>query len=169
MAGSISSERSARMRATVPSSSAPTRRLYPTTSAGVYRCEFPGLGHDCPSATSQISTNTLKKCPTATVSGCRLTPSPIRSPSLFLDNVAQMDADAKLDAAFGRQAGVALNHAVLHFDAAAHGIHDAAELMRTPSPVRFTTRPLCTAMVGSIRSLRSARSRARVRSSSAPW
>ncbi|HWX32905.1 MAG TPA: adenylate/guanylate cyclase domain-containing protein [Steroidobacteraceae bacterium] len=38
---------------------------------------------------------------------------------------------------------------------------------RLPSPVRFTTRPLCTAMVGSIRSLRSARKRARVRSSSA--
>src|SRR4249920_2867054 len=40
--------------------------------------------------------------------------------------------------------------------------------MRTPSPVRLTTRPLCTAMVGSIRSLRSARSLARVRSSSEP-
>src|SRR5262250_1204332 len=38
----------------------------------------------------------------------------------------------------------------------------------TPSPVRFTTRPLWTATVGSIRSLRSARSLARVRSSSAP-
>ena len=31
-----------------------------------------------------------------------------------------------------------------------------------PSPVRLTTRPRCTAMVGSIRSLRSARSRARI-------
>ena len=38
----------------------------------------------------------------------------------------------------------------------------------TPSPVRLTTRPLCTEIVGSIRSLRSGRSRARVRSSSAP-
>src|SRR5271169_4804099 len=37
-----------------------------------------------------------------------------------------------------------------------------------PSPVRLTTRPLCTEIVGSIRSLRSARRRARVRSSSAP-
>src|SRR5438477_9449375 len=35
-----------------------------------------------------------------------------------------------------------------------------------PSPVRLMTRPLCTAMVGSIRSLRSARNLARVRSSS---
>ena len=40
--------------------------------------------------------------------------------------------------------------------------------MRMPSPVRLTTRPLCTAMVGSIRSLRRARSRASVRSSSEP-
>ena len=37
-----------------------------------------------------------------------------------------------------------------------------------PSPVRLTTRPWWTAIVGSIRSLRSARSRASVRSSSAP-
>src|SRR5271165_2593999 len=37
-----------------------------------------------------------------------------------------------------------------------------------PSPVRFTTRPLCTEIVGSMRSLRSALSRASVRSSSAP-
>src|SRR5262244_3160531 len=39
---------------------------------------------------------------------------------------------------------------------------------RTPSPVRFTTRPLWTAIVGSTRSLRRARSLANVRSSSAP-
>ncbi len=37
-----------------------------------------------------------------------------------------------------------------------------------PSPVRLNTRPLCTAMVGSITSLRSALSRAKVRSSSLP-
>ena len=36
--------------------------------------------------------------------------------------------------------------------------------MMLPSPVRLTTRPRCTEIVGSIRSLRSARSRARVRS-----
>jgi hypothetical protein len=39
-----------------------------------------------------------------------------------------MDADAKLDPALGRQARIALNHAVLHFDRAAHGIDDVAEL-----------------------------------------
>jgi len=39
-----------------------------------------------------------------------------------------MDADAELDAALGRQPGVALNHAVLHLDCAAHGVDHAAEL-----------------------------------------
>ena len=39
-----------------------------------------------------------------------------------------MDADAELDAAFRRQAGVALDHAVLHFDGAAHRVDHAAEL-----------------------------------------
>ena len=39
-----------------------------------------------------------------------------------------MDADAELDATFGRQAGVALDHAVLHFDRAAHRVDHAAEL-----------------------------------------
>ena len=39
-----------------------------------------------------------------------------------------MDADAKLDPPFGRQAGVALDHAVLHLDGAAHRIDDAAKL-----------------------------------------
>ena len=86
----------------------------------------------------------------------------------LLDHVAQMDADAKFDAPVGRDTGVALDHALLHFDGAVHGVDDAAKLDKAPSPVRLTTRPWCTAMVGSIRSLRSARSRASVRSSSAP-
>jgi hypothetical protein len=46
----------------------------------------------------------------------------------LLDDVAQMNADAELDASLERQAGVALNHAVLHFDRAAHRVHHAAEL-----------------------------------------
>ena len=46
----------------------------------------------------------------------------------LLDDVAEMNADAKLDAALGRQAGVALDHAGLHFDRAAHGVDHAAEL-----------------------------------------
>ena len=46
----------------------------------------------------------------------------------LLDDVAEMNADAELDAALGRQAGVALDQAVLHFDGAAHRVDHAAEL-----------------------------------------
>ena len=43
-----------------------------------------------------------------------------------------MDADAKFDATLGRQAGVALDHAVLYLDGAAHGVDHAPELNETP-------------------------------------
>ena len=46
----------------------------------------------------------------------------------LLDDVAEMNADAELDAALGRQAGVALDHAVLHLDGAAHRVDHAAKL-----------------------------------------
>ena len=46
----------------------------------------------------------------------------------LLHHVAQMDADAKLDAALGRKAGVALDHAILHLDGAPHGVNYAAKL-----------------------------------------
>jgi hypothetical protein len=59
----------------------------------------------------------------------------------LLNNVAQVNADAKVNALFGRQTRVALDHAGLHFDGAAHRIDDAAELDDEPSPVRLTTRP----------------------------
>ncbi len=52
----------------------------------------------------------------------------------FLDYVAQMDADAELDAAILRHAGIALDHAVLHLDGAAHGIDHTAELDQRPIP-----------------------------------
>ena len=39
-----------------------------------------------------------------------------------------MDADPEFDASLGRRAGVALDHAVLHFDRAAHRVDHAAEL-----------------------------------------
>ena len=39
-----------------------------------------------------------------------------------------MNADAKLDTLLGWQAGVALDHAGLHFDGAAHGVDHAAKL-----------------------------------------
>ena len=46
----------------------------------------------------------------------------------FLDDVAQMNADAKFDALFEHDARVALNHGVLHFECAAHCVDYAAEL-----------------------------------------
>lgn len=38
-----------------------------------------------------------------------------------------MDTVSKLDATFRRQAGIPLNHAVLDFDSAAHGVNDTSE------------------------------------------
>ena len=70
-----------------------------------------------------------------------LTPSPIRSPSAFLDDVANMNANAELDAALRRKAGVALDHAALYLDGTTHGVDYAAELNDAPSPVRLTMRP----------------------------
>ena len=46
----------------------------------------------------------------------------------LLDHVAEMDADAELDATLGRKPSIALDHAVLHLDGAAHGVDDASEL-----------------------------------------
>ncbi len=46
----------------------------------------------------------------------------------FLDHVAEMNADPELDALLGRQTGVALDHALLHFDGAVHGVDHAAKL-----------------------------------------
>ena len=46
----------------------------------------------------------------------------------LLDNIAKMNADAELDAALGRKASVALDHAVLHLDGAANGVDHAAKL-----------------------------------------
>jgi hypothetical protein len=45
----------------------------------------------------------------------------------LLNHIAEMDANAKLDATLGWDARVALNHAVLHLDGAAHSVNDAAE------------------------------------------
>jgi hypothetical protein len=46
----------------------------------------------------------------------------------LLDDIAEMHANAKLDPAFGRQVGVALDHAVLDLDRAAHRVDDAAKV-----------------------------------------
>ena len=45
----------------------------------------------------------------------------------LLDNVAEMNADTKFDAALRRKTCISLGHAALHFDSAAHGIDDAAK------------------------------------------
>ena len=82
------------------------------------------------------------------------------------DHVAEMDADPKFDALVRRDPSVALEHRPLDFNGAVHRVDDAATML--PSPVRLTTRPWCTEIVGSIKSLRSARRRASVLSSSAP-
>jgi hypothetical protein len=47
----------------------------------------------------------------------------------LLDHVAEMDADAEFDTALGGQSSIALDHAVLHFNGAAHGIDHAAEVV----------------------------------------
>ena len=46
----------------------------------------------------------------------------------LLDDVAQMNANAKQDPAVLWDAGIALDHGVLHLDGAAHGVDHAAEL-----------------------------------------
>ena len=46
----------------------------------------------------------------------------------LLDDVAEVDADAELDASVIGNAGVALDHAALQFDRAADCVDDAAEL-----------------------------------------
>ena len=45
----------------------------------------------------------------------------------LLDDVAKVDADAEDDAAILGHAGIALDHGVLNFDGAAHGVDDAAK------------------------------------------
>jgi hypothetical protein len=52
----------------------------------------------------------------------------------LLDDVANVDADAEFDPPFGREASVAFNEAVLHFDCAAHRIDHATKLDDAPVP-----------------------------------
>ena len=96
------------------------------------------------------------------------TPSPIRSPSLSsTTSPTCMPTRNSMRRSGGRPA---LRSTIPFCTSIAQ--RTASTTLRNstipPSPVRFTTRPLCTAIVGSIRSLRSARSRARIRSSSEP-
>ena len=75
-------------------------------------------------------TNTIWVCDTLKTSG-DIDAITHKITVTLLDNVAEMDADAKLDAALRWQAGVALDHAVLYLDGAAHGVNHAAELYET--------------------------------------
>ena len=86
----------------------------------------------------------------------------------LLDHVAEMDADAQFDAPSDRDARVALDHRVLNFNRAAHGVDHAAELDDEPVAGALEDAAVWTAIVGSTRSLRSARSRASVRSCPRP-
>ena len=60
----------------------------------------------------------------------------------LLDHVAEMNADAELDAAPWRQAGIALDEAVLHLDGAAHGVDDASELYEAAVAGSFDDAPV---------------------------
>src|SRR5271157_1896477 len=53
-----------------------------------------------------------------------------------------MNADAEFDAAVGRQADVALDETVLHFDRAAHRVDHAAELDETSVPGSLDDAPV---------------------------
>jgi hypothetical protein len=50
----------------------------------------------------------------------------------LLDHVAEMNADAELDALVRRDAGIAVDQAILHLDRAAHRVDHAAELDDEP-------------------------------------
>ncbi len=60
----------------------------------------------------------------------------------LLDNVTQMNADPELDAALGRQAGVALGQTILQLDRAAHGVDHAAELDKAAVPGSLENAPI---------------------------
>ena len=51
---------------------------------------------------------------------------------LLDDDVADIDADSEFDALFGRHRDIALSHAALDFDGAAHGFDDAGKLGQQP-------------------------------------
>jgi hypothetical protein len=79
-----------------------------------------------------------------------------------------MNADAELDPLVRGDPGVALGLPFCTSIAQRTASTTLRSSIRLPSPVRLTTRPWCTAVAGSIRSLRRPRRRDKVRSSSAP-
>jgi hypothetical protein len=65
----------------------------------------------------------------------------------LLDYIAQMDTDTELDTTLGRQAGVPLDHAVLHLNSASQSIDDAAKLDKTSVTCAFHHPPVMRADV----------------------
>ena len=53
-----------------------------------------------------------------------------------------MDADAELDATVRRQTGIALDHAILHFNGATHSVYHAAKFDKGPVPGALHDAPL---------------------------
>ena len=94
-------------------------------------------------------------------------PVPHQVPVFLLDHVAEMDADAILDALFWRQARVALDQAVLHLDCAAHRVDDATELDDAAVACALDDAAMMYRNGWIDQSLRSVRSLTRIRSSSA--
>src|SRR5258708_6633690 len=56
------------------------------------------------------------------------------SPSVFDDNITDMNADAKFDPLDLRHIDILFGHAALNFDGAAYGIYDAPELNESAVP-----------------------------------
>jgi hypothetical protein len=83
------------------------------------------------------------------------------------DNVADVDANAELDATVRRQRGVAFGQSRLHFGRTSESVDDTGELDEQPVAGCLTMRPRWAAIFGSISSARSALSRLSVPSSSA--
>ena len=97
-----------------------------------------------------------------------LTPSPIRSPSA---SSTTSPTWTPIRNSIRRSFGTPALRSIMPFCTSTAQRTASTTLRnstRAPSPVRFTTRPAWTAMVGSTRSLRRARRRASVRSSSVP-
>jgi hypothetical protein len=62
--------------------------------------------------------------------------------SLIGRGSAEMNADSEFYPTLDRQARIAFDHAVLHFDRAAHGIDDAAELNESAVPGSLDDAPV---------------------------
>jgi hypothetical protein len=79
-----------------------------------------------------------------------------------------MNADAELDAPYWRRPGVALDHAALHFDRAAHRVDYAAKLDENAVAGALNDAPMMGGDGGIDQIASQLLSRDKVRSSSAP-